>query len=247
MDNAEERKGNFSASNISRLLAGGGGATRKSYILEVAMDVVCDTKPNLDTSATRHGIANQMNAYEFVLKPLYKGVKWVDKYIPINKNCGASPDCVWNDNFPIDIKCPFEIDTFLDQIEKVKPSYFAQIQMQIMAVGGTEGALCTYLTKKEEWGSDTWEEYPFPLQDRYRIEPIKKDDETCDRILLAVEKAVPERDLYIECLLNAKVMDEVEYFYYQMKHNKCRPLKECGNIANAEVIRVNNNFYYKIK
>jgi pentatricopeptide repeat protein len=58
---------------------------------------------------------------------------------------------------------------------------------------------------------------------------------------------VPERDLYIECLLNAKAMDEVEYFYYQMKHNKCRPLKECSNIANAEVIRVNNNFYYKIK
>lgn len=132
MDNAEERKGNFSGSNISRLLAGGGGATRKSYILEVAMDVVCDAKPNLDTSATRHGIANQMNAYEFILKPFYKGVKWVDKYIPINKDCGASPDCVWNDNFPIDIKCPFEIDTFLEQIEKVKSSYFAQIQMQII-------------------------------------------------------------------------------------------------------------------
>jgi hypothetical protein len=246
MDNAEERVGCFSASNISRLMAGGGGATRKSYILEVATEVVVGKRPQLDTAAMKHGIANQMNAYEFVLKPLYKGVQWVDKYIPINKNCGASPDCVWLGNYPIDIKCPFEIDTYLEQIEKVKPSYFAQIQMQILAVKGEEGALCTYLTKKEEWGSDTWLEYPFALEDRFRVELIKKDEETCDRILTAVEKAAPERDLYIECLNNATVMDETEYFYYQMKHNKCRDIKSCSNLEKANIIRVNDKFYYKI-
>jgi hypothetical protein len=246
MDNAEERVGCFSASNISRLLAGGGGATRKSYILEVATEVVIGQRPQLDTAAMKHGIANQMNAYEFVLKPLFKGVQWVDKYIPINSNCGASPDCVWMGNFPIDIKCPFEIDTYLEQIEKVKPSYFAQIQMQILAVKGEEGALCTYLTKREEWGSDTWEEFPLPLEDRFRVEPIKKDEETCDRILLAVEKAAPERDLYIELLNNATVMDEIEYFYYQMKHNKCRDIKSCSNLEKANIIRVNNKFYYKL-
>ena len=246
MDNAEERVGCFSASNISRLLAGGGGATRKSYILEVATEVVIGQRPQLDTAAMKHGIANQMNAYEFVLKPLFKGVQWVDKYIPINSNCGASPDCVWMGNFPIDIKCPFEIDTYLEQIEKVKPSYFAQIQMQILAVKGEEGALCTYLTKREEWGSDTWEEFPLPLEDRFRVEPIKKDEETCDRILLAVEKAAPERDLYVELLNNATVMDEIEYFYYQMKHNKCRDIKSCSNLEKANIIRVNNKFYYKL-
>ncbi len=246
MDNAEERVGCFSASNISRLMAGGGGATRKSYILEVATEVVIGERPQLDTAAMKHGVANQMNAYEFVLKPLYKGVQWVDKYIAINENCGASPDCVWLGNYPIDIKCPFEIDTYLEQIEKVKPSYFAQIQMQIMAVKGEEGALCTYLTRKEEWGSDTWQEYPLPLEDRFRVEPIKKDEETCDRILTAVEKAAPERDLYIECLNNATVMDEIGYFYYQMKHNKCRDIKSCSNIEKANIIRVNNKFYYKI-
>jgi len=246
MDNAEERVGCFSASNISRLMAGGGGATRKSYILEVATEVVIGQRPQLDTAAMKHGIANQMNAYEFVLKPLFKGVQWVDKYTPINSNCGASPDCVWMGNFPIDIKCPFEIDTYLEQIEKVKPSYFAQIQMQILAVKGTDGALCTYLTKKEEWGSDNWLEYPLPLEDRFRVEPIKKDEETCDRILLAVEKAAPERDLYIELLNNATVMDEIEYFYYQMKHNKCRDIKSCSNLEKANIIRVNNKFYYKL-
>ena len=247
MENSEERKGCFTASNISRLLAGGGGATRKSYILEVAIEAVIGSKPQLDTSATKHGIANQMNAYEFVLKPKYKGIQWVDTFIKINENCGASPDTIWNGNYPIDIKCPYEIDTYLEQIEKVKPSYFAQIQMQIMAVKGTEGALCTYLTKKEEWGSDTWEEYPFPLEDRYKIAPIQKDEETCDRILIAVEKAVPERDTYIECLLNAKEMDEIDYFYYQMKHNKCRDIKLCSNISKSNIIRVNNKFYFEVK
>jgi hypothetical protein len=246
MDNAEERVGCFSASNISRLMAGGGGATRKSYILEIATEVVVGQRPQLDTAAMKHGIANQMNAFEFVLKPLYKGVQWVDKYIPINENCGASPDCVWLGNYPIDIKCPFDIDTYLEQIEKVKPSYFAQIQMQILSVKGEEGALCTYLTKKEDWGSDTWSEYPLPLEDRFRVESIKKDEETCDRILLAVEKAAPERDLYIELLNNATLMDEIEYFYYQMKHNKCRDIKSCSNLEKANIIRVNNKFYYKV-
>ena len=247
MDNAEERKGCFSASNISRLLAGGLGKTRSTYILEVALDAIDCRGKNLDTGATKHGINNQMNAFDFVLKPLYKGIQWVDTYIPINKYCGSSPDCVWMGNYPIDIKCPYEIDTFLEQIEKLKPSYFAQLQMQMLSVKGDHAALCTYLTKKEEWGSDEWEEYPMPLEDRFSITEVKRDEEVCDKILAAVEKAVPERDMYIESLLNAKVMDEIEYFYYQMKHNKCRSIKECSNIVKSEIIRVNNNFYYKLK
>lgn len=248
MDNAEERVGCFSASNISRLLAGGGGSTRKTYILELATEVVIGAKPQLDTSATRHGIANQINAYEFVLKPLYKGIKWVDKYIPINKNCGASPDCIWDENYPIDIKCPYEIDTYLEQIEKIKPSYYLQLQMQMMAVKGDKAALCTYLTKKEVWGSDeTWEEYPFPLKDRFKIEEVIKDDEAWDRIERAVEIAAPERDEYIAVLLNAKVMDEIEFFYTQMKHNKFRNIKSASNILNLkEIVRVKDQFYYKM-
>lgn len=248
MDNAEEREGCFTASQISRLLAGGTGATRKSYILELAIQVVTKQKPDLDTADTRHGIANQKDAYDFVLKPKFKeNIQWVDRYIPINKDCGASPDTVVNGNYPIDIKCPFEIDTFLEQIEKVKSSYFAQIQMQIMAVDGTEGALCTYLTKKQEWGSEDWVEYPFPLEDRFHIAEIKKDDELCDRILSEVEKAVPERNLFIECLGNATEMDELEYFYSQMKHNKYRDIKLCSNLAKANIVRVNNKFYYLIQ
>lgn len=247
MENSEERVGCFSASSISRLLAGGTGATRKSYIMELALDAVGASKPNIDTMYTKHGIANQMNAFDFCLKPIYKGIQWVDKYIPINKNCGASPDCVWQGNFPIDIKCPGEIDTYLEQIEKIKPSYFAQIQMQIMSVNGTEGALCTYLTKREEWGSDTWDEYPFALADRHKIEVIKKDEEMCDRILSEVEKAAPERDLYIEILGNAEVMEEEKYFYHQMKHNKYRDIKLCSNLSNSEILRVKNKFYYKIR
>lgn len=253
MDNAEERDGCFTASSISKLLAGGTGATRKSYIMEVALSALGIKQKNIDTIDTKHGIANQMNAYEFCLKPLYKGVQWVDRYIPINDNCGASPDCVWLGNYPIDIKCPGHIDTYLEQIEKVKPSYFYQIQMQIMSVNkdndsrpDQEGALCTYLTKKEEWGADTWTEYPFALEDRFRIAPIKKNDEVCDTILKAVEKAVPERDLLIECLNNAKLMEEEEYFYHQMKHNKYRDIKLCSNLEKANIIRVNNKFYYKI-
>lgn len=246
MDNAEERNGCFTASNISRLLAGGTGATRKTYIIEVALSALGIKQKNIDTIDTKHGIANQMNAFQFVLQPLYKGIQWADTYIPINADCGASPDCIWQGNFPIDIKCPGHIDTYLDQIEKVKPSYFSQVQMQILSVNGTEGALCTYLTKKEEWGSDEWYEYPFALEDRFRIAEIKKDEEVCDRILIAVEKAVPERNLYIECFTNSKEMEEEEYFYHQMKHNKYRDIKLCSNIEKANLIRVKNNFYYKI-
>lgn len=245
-ENFNQKRGLFSASNISRLLSGGAGRTRHSYILEVATEAVTGERKIFETSATKHGIANQMNAFEFVLKPIFKGIQWFDTFIPINSNCGASPDAILG-NTSFDIKCPYEIDTFLEQINKIKPSYFSQKQMQIIATKGVEGYLCIYLTKKEEWGSDTWEEYPLPLEDRYYIYCIKKDEEHCDLILSEVERAAPIRDIYIEKLLNTDVMDEIEYFYHQMKHNKFRPISQCSNIESAKLIRVKNKFYYEVK
>jgi hypothetical protein len=247
MENSEERKSKFSASRISELLAGGSGKTRDNYIYDLAKESL-GLRKEIDTSAMKHGTANQINAFEFVLKPLFPDARWLDTFIPINDLCGASPDLMIDDVTPADVKCPFYIDTYIEQINKVPTKYYQQVQMQMMATGGDVGILCFYLTKPMEWGEETVVEYPFPLEDRYRIFEFKKEEELQDRILKAVEAAEPKKQLLITMLKSAIFMDEIEFFYYQMKGNKLRKLKEASNMYNVtKIYRVNDEFYYEIK
>ena len=247
MENSEERKGRFSASRISELLAGGTGKTRDNYIYDLANEVL-GLRKELDTPAMKHGTVNQINAFEFVIKPLFPNAKWLDTYIPINELCGASPDIMIDDTTPADVKCPFYIDTYIEQINKVPTKYYQQVQMQMMATGGDVGILCFYLTKPMEWGEETVIEFPFPLEDRFRIFEFKKDEEVQESILKAVAVAEPKKQLLITMLENATPMDEIEFFYYQMKGNKLRKFKEASNMYNVTTIyRVNDQFYYEIK
>lgn len=246
----ENRKGRFTASNISRLLAGGTGKTAQSYCLELAMDMI-GLKKSISTIDMQHGIVNQHIGFEQVIEPLYEGVKWYDEYIAIDERCGASPDFILEDNFVGDIKCPGYIDTFLEQIEKAPTKYYQQVQMQMMAAKVDTGLLCIFLTKKEEWGSDeVWHEYPMPLIDRYKIHEFKTDAEVQDSIMTAVDKYEPIKQNIYQALVDAPAMDEVEFFYSQINGSKYRNVKDASNIISAcesRLIQVNSNFYYKSK
>lgn len=235
----------FSASNISRLLAGGTGKTAQSYVLELALKSI-GIKDDIDTAATRHGLNNQFNAYTNVVLPLFPDAIWFDQYLPINEFCGASPDVLINST-PMDIKVPYNVDNFLEQITNVPTKYVHQVQMQMMACKSEIGYLCFYLTRPEIWGDETWEEYPLPLEQRFKIFEFESDIELQERILKAVEESEPKKQQIIDLLLNAKVMSFEEFFNRQWIGNKIRQVKDCSNIYNLkEVIRVNNNFYYEV-
>ena len=238
------RIGKFSASRISELLAGGTGKTAQSYCLDLAMDMI-GIKKDIQTSDMLHGIVNQHNAFELCVKPLHQSAIWFDEYLAIDERCGASPDFK-SDSFVGDIKCPASIYTYLEQIEKMPTKYYNQLQMQMMSANVSDAMLCFYLTKKEEWGEDEWTEYPMPLEDRFKIFDVQKDEEICDKIMSAVEKYQPEKTILAEKLANAPLMDEVEFFYSQFNGCKFKNLKEASNIftASDKIIRVNNKFFY---
>ena len=158
----------FSASRISELLAGGTGKTAQSYILDLSLQSL-GIKDELSTPAMKHGIQNQLAGFEAVVKPLYRNAEWHDEFILINPFCGASPD-ILNEGNPMDIKCPFFIDAFIEQINKPPTKYYQQVQMQMLACKADVGHLIFYLTKPEEWGQETeLVEYPFPLALRFKI------------------------------------------------------------------------------
>ena len=234
----------FSASRISELLAGGTGKTAQSYILDLALQSI-GIKEEISTPAMKHGIQNQMSGFENVVKPLFPNAQWHDEFILINEYCGASPD-ILNESTPMDIKCPYYIDTYLEQINKPPTKYYAQIQMQMMACKSDVGRLIFYLTKPEEWGQETEvEEYSFPLQLRFKIFEFSKDEELQEKILFKVEESQPKKIQMIELLGNAELLSEEQFFYEQMNGFVYRKLQESNNILNLNsLIRVNNKFYY---
>jgi len=235
----------FSASRISELLAGGSGKTAQSYILDLALQSL-GIKDQLDTPALRHGINNQLNAFEQVIKPLYPSAEWLDVFIPINEFAGASPDFIIDGN-PADIKCPFYIDTYIEQINKVPTKYYNQVQMQMMACKADIGRLCFYLTKPEEWGHEGEViEYPFPLELRFKIFEFTKDEELHERILEKVEESEPKKVQMIQMLTDAEVIEEEQFFYEQFNGFCYRKINESNNILSLDKLyRIKDKFYFK--
>jgi hypothetical protein len=204
-------------------------------------------KQDINTPAMAHGTNNQINAFERVILPRYHNAIWFDQYLPINEYCGASPDILIN-GCPADVKCPFHVDSFLEQINSVPTKYFQQIQCQMMACKADTGVLAFYLTRPEVWGADDWEEYPLPLEKRFKIFEFQKDEALHDLILQKVEEYEPKKQQVIKLLKDALIMDFEQFFYLQWEGNKLRLLKDCSNLFKLEqVIRVNDNFYYQIK
>lgn len=234
----------FSASRISELLAGGQGKTAQSYILDLAMQSI-GLKDELSTPAMKHGIQNQLAGFNTVVKPLHPTAEWHDEFIAINEFCGASPDILC-DSSPMDIKCPYYIDSYLEQINKPPTKYFAQVQMQMMACKSDIGRLVFYLTKPEEWGQETEViEYPFPLELRFKIFEFKKDEELQENILKKVDESEPKKQQMIKLLNDAELMDSEQFFYEQMNGFAYRKLSDCNNVLNLDkCIRVNDKFYY---
>lgn len=246
MITTEQRIARFTASQISRLLAGGSGKTTQTYLLELALASI-GIKDEIDTSATRHGINNQINAFEKCILPKYTDAVWFDEYLPINEHCGASPDFLIN-SAPGDIKCPYNVDNYIDQINSVPTKYYQQSQMQMMACKADIGYLCFYLSRPEVWGEENWQEYPIELEKRFKIFEFKKDDELHETILKKVEENEPKKQQIIQLLTNANVMEFEKFFSLQWEGNKLRKLQDCSNILKLEsVIRVGDNFYYETK
>ena len=225
------KKGTFSASGASRLCAEGTGATRLSYIYEIALDLM-DCKPDITTQAMYHGINNENNALDILIAE--KGGQYNfdintgrQKWFKINDYIGATPDAYEQFSWTGDAKCQYTIKGFLEQNMKVSKAYNYQIHTQMLALDVNKGYLINYLTKPEKFGEENWTEYPFPISERFFIHEIDKDEMICDEILTKAEKYYPMINLAFEQMANATILDEVEFFYNQLKNGIFyKPLKD---------------------
>lgn len=251
-DQKEARKGMFTASRMSDLLAEGSGQSRNNYIFDVAAGVFgCDSR--VETAEMRHGIINQHNAFRLAVQPMFPDAVWFDDFIPINDNCGASPDVVIDGIIPLDVKCPTSVDSFSSEVAKYRKvntadtnaAYFVQCQTQMLATNADQGHLLFYLTKFESYMDTDWREYAVPLEDRTEIITFERNVKVQDAILSAVTEAAIRRDRIIERMANATIMDDAEYFYTQTRHNCLVPAKRAANPLSIDYIRVGNKFYYK--
>lgn len=244
----ESRKGMFTASRVGDLLAEGTGKTRMNYIFEIAEELV-EAKKDFKTPAMEHGIMNERTAIE-ILMSIHGGEPNLNtdgeqKFYLVNDYLGATPDALKQGEWVADSKCQYSIAAFFGQNDKLARKYYLQVQTQMMALNVDRGFLINYLTKPEKWGDDSWTEYPFPLEDRYFIHEIKKDEEAQYNILKAAEKYHP---LIGECynkLLEAIDLEEDEFFYMQFASKKrYKKLKDTNWLASkGDIYRHDNTFY----
>lgn len=241
-------KKQFSASRVAELLVD--GKTRWNYIYDLALEIL-GIERSLHTKEMLHGINNEAAALQLAFN-LIGAVANSDDfgnqiYFPINDYVGATPDAFDEDmeQFVLDTKCQYYIHTFIEQCDKVPKKYVVQSQCQMMALKVDTGYILNYLTKPEVWGEDEWEEYPFNIDERFRLHKIEKDDEIQYDILRLTEHFYPYIGLGVELMASAKELSQDEFFYSQL-HGGVRyaELKEIvWATTGREVFRFGNKFY----
>ena len=235
----------ISASGIGELLTG--GKTAESYLLKKAMECL-GIKDELHTRPMEHGLLNQFEAYELVVAKL-DNAKWHDVYTPINDYCGASADAV-GDSFVFDVKCPYYVDTYLEQRAKLPKKYMLQSQMQMLAEGKERGAIVLYLTNSEIDLYGNKIEYPYPLEDRYYIHELSRDEQITSDILITAESGHKKMLEWVEILTAAPEKESGEFFYDQIIGTSVyRKLKTASSIENTikKAFKQNNEYYYEIR
>jgi hypothetical protein len=244
-----DRKGLFSASRISDLLAGGTGKTKLNYIFDIALDLH-GLKKEVSTKAMEHGIVNERSAIDILIS-IHGGKANLNEvggqtFYKVNDKLGATPDAL-SPEWVGDAKCQFNIFNFVEQNDKLARKYYLQVHTQMMALNVNKGYLINYLTKPEQWGEDNWTEYPFPLEDRYFIHEIDRDEETCENILKACDENHYLIDVAYQMQGSASLMDSDEFFYSQLVgRQRYLKLKEINWVTNErEVIRHESDFYVK--
>ena len=238
----------FSASRISELLAQGQGRSRLSYIFELAEKSI-----GIDNSVTTiqmlHGINSELDGAQVLINHLQDGYinsdgKGSQVFFPINQYVGSTPD-ILADSFVADIKCQYSIHGFFEQNDKIPKRYYDQVQCQMLSLKVDKGYLMNYLTKPEKYGDDEYTEYPFPLEERFHVHEIEKDERIQSDILEYSEKYFPYIGLGSEILMSAKELDHDEFFYMQFVNRiRFQKLKDVNWIENTkQVYRFNDIFY----
>lgn len=237
--------GGLGASEISALFTKEGikAKTAQTLAYEKAKELITGEKKNFTTAAMQHGLFNESDAFEMVVKEVFPtAVYQADVSFEIEKGLWATPDVIDPiQEITIDIKCPYTIYTYFQNIKKVSASYLAQVQMQMMATGFNKGYLMFYLTSNviDEWGNKI--EFDIDINDRHKFIEIDANKEFQKEILERAKEFFELRDLIKSHLEKAPLISDMEYFNLAKSDHRVTRFKDKTNLKTWEG-KIYNNF-----
>ena len=110
MELIKDKLGGIGASEVGKLFTKQGlkAKTAQTLAYEKALEIINGYKKDFTTIAMQHGIFNEEEAYNSIVKPFYPHSKYQSSdSIWINEHCWVTPDVVDDViGITIDIKCP---------------------------------------------------------------------------------------------------------------------------------------------
>jgi len=197
-----DRIGNFTASNIHKLMVSGKpkgnifGDGAMTYIVEIVGEMLTgESKP--DISKIREiewGNAHEQEAMAAYIARTGKNVLYFGKGNPVffpllDLPAGGSPDGLIENKRVIEIKCPYDTANHvknsiltLDGFKKERKNYYAQIQLNMIVTNVMTADFCSY--------------DPRMLKDQHklRILEIPLDMEFCKNMIERIRMAAKLRD-----------------------------------------------------
>ena len=187
------RLGKVSASNFGKVMAGGAGKTRKSYMMKlVAERLTGERQAGFSNENMENGIEREAEAREYYEALNRVTVEQVG-FIELNDDVGASPDGLIGDDGGIEIKCPLaatHIETIL--AKKVPTVYIPQIQGNM------------WVSERDYWDFVSYH----PFVEGYHLWQmrVKRDEEYIKNLAAKVELFVSELKETIELVRKGPVL-----------------------------------------
>lgn len=192
----KQRLGNFTASEIYKLMGAKGGIetqTAQSYILEKVAEVLTGIPADMGfagNTATQWGIQHEPDArkyYELAFKCEVRMTGYI--VADFTPEVGGTPDgLIISRNKGIEIKCPFNSMNHIrylmikstNELKIISPQYYWQIQMYMM------------LTGLDEWDFVSYDPR-FTGKKRMFVFTIKRKDEAIQRLADSILKAIEQK------------------------------------------------------
>ena len=248
----EQKLGGVGASEIGKLFTQKGvkAKTAQTLIREKAQEMIDGRKVRSKTTAAQaHGHYNEEEAFHLVVKSVYPNAVYQSAdSIHIKEGLWATPD-VWVPDPPvtIDIKCPYTIPSYHENVRKLPATYISQNQCQMLATGHKKGFVCIYLTSPD-LDPDTYEkiEYNIPINDRHAFIPIDAHEEYHKEIHKRFDEFKIQRDKLYEDMLAAINISDHELHYLSFENtSKITMLKDKSNMQGwgGMLLRNRENYY----
>lgn len=249
MENDFNKLGGVGASECGKLFTGQGlkAKTAQTFAFEKACELLGYERKDITTKPMLHGLYSELEAFENVVLPFYpNALLKSNESILIEDGMWATPDVVDDfEGITIDIKCPYTIYSYFQNVNKISNNYICQNQMQMLATGHKKGAICVYLTNSnaDEFGNKI--EYEIDINERHTYLPMLADEVYQKEIISRISEFFKLRDKIGSDLQDAIEISDMELFNLCKTGEKVTRFQDKSNLLTwgGKIINNNGTFY----